>query len=406
MMAAPELPEHWFRRELGRLVSILSRRFGLHRMELCEDAAQTALLQATQSWSSKLPEDPGAWLYRVAHNHVLSELRREKRDDRYLAEVQVGYAQQEVHDDVLRLLFVCADPAIPPESQLVLALKTLCGFSTEEIALRLFQSEDAVHKRLQRARARLREHAEVQSIDPARVESVLHMLYLLFNEGYSSAQPDRVIRRELCDEAVRLALMLREDPAGALPETDALIALMCLHAARFDARVDGMGGLLLLEEQDRSRWDRALLQRGLDHLARSARGETVSRYHAEAGVAAEHCLAPSYAETNWEQIVRLYEVLERVAPSPLNVLNRAIALAEWKGPDAGLAALEAFEAPSWLVGYYLWDATLGELHRRRGDRDRALAHTKSALAAAPTNPEKALLERRIKKIQEPPDRGA
>src|SRR5688500_14812847 len=187
-MTTPELPEHWFRREHGRLVSILSRRFGVHRMELCEDAAQTALLQATQSWSTQLPDEPGAWLYRVAHNYVLDELRREKRDQAYLADVLVvDYAQQEVHDDVLRLLFVCADPAIPPESRLVLALKTLCGFSTEEIALRLFQGKDAINKRLQRARERLRAHAEVQSIDPARVHSVLHTLYLLFNEGYSSA---------------------------------------------------------------------------------------------------------------------------------------------------------------------------------------------------------------------------
>jgi RNA polymerase sigma factor (sigma-70 family) len=401
-MSAPELPEHWFRHELGRLVSVLSRRFGVRRLELCEDAAQTALLRATQAWSSTLPDDPGAWLYRVAHNYVLDELRRGKRDERYLAEVQTEYAEQEVQDDVLRLLFVCASPAIPPESQLVLALKTLCGFSTGEIALRLFQSEESVHKRLQRARDRLREQAEVQNIDPERVPSVLHMLYLLFNEGYSSAQPDRVIRRELCDEALRLALMLREEPAGALPETDALIALMCFHAARFDARVDGMGGLLLLEEQDQALWDRELIQRGLLHLARSARGHTVSRYHLEAGVAAEHCLAPSYAETNWEEIVRLYEVLERVAPSPLNVLNRAIALAEWKGPDVGLAALEAIEPPTWLLGYYLWDATLGELHRRRGNHDRAVAHTTRALAAAPTNPERALLERRLKRITAQP----
>src|SRR6187549_430727 len=291
-MTATELPENWFRHEHGRLVSILSRRFGLHRMELCEDATQTALLQAMQAWSLSLPDDPGAWLYRVAHNHVLDELRRDRRDQRYLAEVQSEYAQQEVQDDVLRLLFVCANPAIPPESQLVLALKTLCGFSTEEIALRLFQREDAIHKRLQRARTRLREHAEVQSLEPERAQSVLHMLYLLFNEGYSSAQPDRVIRRELCDEALRLALMLREDPAGALPETDALIALMSFHAARFEARVDGTGGLLLLEEQDRSLWDHELVQRGIAHLTRSARGEKLSRYHAEAGLAAEHCLAP------------------------------------------------------------------------------------------------------------------
>ncbi|HEY8945942.1 MAG TPA: sigma-70 family RNA polymerase sigma factor [Polyangiaceae bacterium] len=397
-MTAPELPKDWFRREFGRLVSILSRRFGVQRLELCEDAAQTALLQAMQSWSPKLPDDPGAWLYRVAHNHVLDELRREKRDERYLSEVQAGYAQQEVDDDVLRLLFVCVDPAIPPESQMVLALKTLCGFSIEEIALRLFQGNDAVNKRLQRARERLRVHAEVQSIDPARVPGVLHVLYLVFNEGYSSAQPDRMIRRELCEEALRLALMLRESPSGALPETDALIALICFHAARFEARVDGMGGLLLLEEQDRALWDRDLIQRGLNHLVSSARGATLSRYHAEAGIAAEHCLAPSYAETNWREIVRLYEVLEHIAPSPLNVLNRAIALAEWQGPEFGLAALESLQAPSWLLRYYLWDATLGELYRRCGQRDQARAHTERALLAAPTNPEKALLERRLAKI--------
>lgn len=399
-MATPELPEHWFRRELGRLVSILSRRFGVHRLELCEDAAQTALLQATRAWASGLPDSPESWLYRVAHNHVLDELRREKRGQRYLAEVRAEYAQQEVQDDVLRLLFVCADPALPPQAQLVLALKTLCGFSTEEIALRLFQSVDAVHKRLQRARSRLREHAEIQGVDPERVPGVLHMLYLLFNEGYSSAQPDRLIRRELCDEALRLAQMLREEPAGALPETEALLALMCFHRARFDARVDGSGGLLILEEQDRARWDGALIQRGLEHLVRSARGQALSRYHAEAGVAAEHCLAPLYAETDWREIVRLYEVLERVAPSPLNVLNRAIALAEWQGAGVALAELEAFEAPSWLSDYYLWDATLGELHRRQGHHDAALAHTKRALAAAPTNPEKALLEARLAAIAE------
>lgn len=399
-MAASELPEHFFRRELGRLVAILSRRFGVSRLELCEDAAQTALLRATQAWSVGLPDDPGAWLYRVAHNYVLDELRRAKRDERYLAEVQTEYAHGEHRDDVLRLLFVCADPAIALESQLVLALKTLCGFSTSEIALRLFQSEDAIHKRLQRARSALRGHAELRSLERDRVDSVLHMLYLLYNEGYHSAQPDRVIRRELCDEALRLALLLSDDAAGESPELDALIALMSFHAARFDARVDGWGGLLLLEEQDRSRWDRACIERGVAYLKRSARGQRVSRYHAEAGLAAVHCLAPSYAETDWAEVIELYDVLERVAPSPLNVLNRAIALAEWKGPEAALSELDALAAPRWLVDYYLWDATLGELHRRMGHRDLALAHTKRALASAPTNPEKALLERRLKIITE------
>jgi RNA polymerase sigma-70 factor (ECF subfamily) len=380
----------------------LSRRFGVARLALCEDAAQTALLRATQSWPSELPDNPGAWLYRIAHNYVLDELRRAKRDERYLAEVQTEYAQHEVQDGVLRLLFVCADPAIPLESQLVLALKTLCGFSTTEIALRLFQSEDAVHRRLQRARAALQGHAEVRGIEPERVHSVLHMLYLLFNEGYSSAQPDRLIRRELCDEALRLAYLLRDDPAGELPELDALLALMHFHAARFEARVNGLGELVLLEEQDRTRWDRDSIERGLDHLGRSARGTSVSRYHAQAGIAAAYCLAPSYAETDWEEVIRLYDTLERIAPSPLNVLSRAIALAEWKGPEAGLAALEAFPAPSWLQDYYLWDAALGELYRRAGQRERAVLHTQRALSAAPTKLEKALLERRLTDLSATP----
>jgi len=395
-MTTPELPDHFFRRELGRLVSLLSRRFGVARLALCEDAAQTALLRATQSWASTLPDNPGAWLYRIAHNYVLDELRRAKRDERYLAEVQTEYAQHEVQDGVLRLLFVCADPAIPLESQLVLALKTLCGFSTAEIALRLFQSEEAVHKRLQRARAAIQGHAEVRGIESERVHSVLHMLYLLFNEGYSSAQPDRLIRRELCDEALRLAYLLKDDPAGELPELDALLALMHFHAARFDARLNDLGELVRLEEQDRAEWDHESIGRGLEHLARSTKGTTLSRYHAQAGIAAAYCLAPSYAETDWAEVVRLYDALERIAPSPLNVLNRAIALAEWKGAQAGLAALEAFPAPSWLQDYYLWDAALGELHRRAGHTEQAVFHTERALASAPTNPEKSLLERRLR----------
>ncbi|HEY6558537.1 MAG TPA: sigma-70 family RNA polymerase sigma factor [Polyangiaceae bacterium] len=408
---AAALPEHYFRREFGRLVSVLSRRFGVSRLELCEDAAQTALLRAVEAWSSSgVPHDRGAWLYRVAQNHVLDGLRRDKRSERYAPDIerevtqppvaQEVYLESEVEDDLLRLLFVCADPKIVPESQLVLALKTLCGFSTAEIALRLFQSEDAVHKRLQRARAKLREHAV--ELDTPRVEElmdrvprVLQMLYLLFNEGYSSAQAERVIRRELCEEAIRLARLLAAHALSATPEAHALLSLMYFQAARFEARVDGAGEILLMDEQDRSLWDRELVELGVYYLHRAAVGERFSRYHAEAAIAAEHCLAPSFAHTRWEEITRLYEMLERVAPSPLNTLNRAIALAAWKGPDAGLAVLEALDPPRWLAAYYLWDATLGELYRRRGDHEEAAARLSRALQSAPTLAEKSLIRRRL-----------
>ncbi len=180
-----------------------------------------------------------------------------------------------------------------------------------------------------------------------------------------------------------------------MPETDALLALMYLDAARFDARVDGAGGLLLLEEQDRARWDRELIQLGIAYLHRAARGDVFSRYHVEAGIAAEHCLAPTYAETRWDEIARLYELLDGIAPSPINTLNRSIAVAEWQGPAAGLALLESLKPPTWLLGYYLWDATLGELYRRSGERERARVHLTRALDAAPTHAEKALLRRRL-----------
>jgi RNA polymerase sigma-70 factor (ECF subfamily) len=403
---APELPEHFFRHEFGRLVAVLSRRFGVGRLELCEDAAQTALMRALEAWSrGEVPRDRGAWLHRVASNHVLDALRRERPSAAVAEELpdesvpEPIRLESEVNDDLLRMLFVCADPAISRESQLALALKTLCGFGTEEIALRLFQSVESVHKRLQRARAELRERAaelDTPRLDELaeRLPSVLQMLYLLFNEGYGSAQPDTLIRRELCEEAVRLAHVLADHPIGATPETEALLALMHLHAARFDARLDGSGGLLLLEEQDRSLWDRELIGAGLDHLQRST--GAVSRYHLEAAIAAEHCLATSFAATRWDAITRLYETLEQIAPSPLNTLNRAIALAEWKGLDAALAVLEALRPPAWLLAYYLWDATLGELYRRRGDHDRAIAHLTRALESAPTHAEKNLIEKRLR----------
>ncbi len=406
------LPEHFFRHESGRLVAVLSRRFGVHRMELCEDAVQTALLRAVQSWSQRgPPADKSAWLYRVALNEVLGALRRGRRTDatpdaadQMVADTGAAeatiYLEHEVRDDQLRTLFVCANPAIPRESQIVFALKVLCGFSTEEIALRLFHTEQAIYKRLQRARAALRERVgelEAPGIEElaTRLPAVLEILYLLFTEGYSSAQPDAMIRRELAEEAIRLARLLDAHPVGAVPDTAALLALMYLNAARFDSRVDGAGGLLLLEDQDRSLWDRELIQIGVFYLHRSARGEAFTRYHAEAAIAAEHCLAPTYAQTRWAEIARLYEILDGILPSPINMLNRAIAIAEWQGAQSGLALLESLAPPRWLVGYYLWDATLGELYRRCGNRERATVHLTRALATAPTHAEKALLRARL-----------
>ena len=391
---------------------MLTRKAGAQHIELVEDTVQSALMVALTAWTAEgLPDDPGAWLYRVAHNRLLNGLQQQARQLRLLesaaweatsanAPTAPPHFAGEVRDDMLRMLFVCCSDSIPRESRLVFALKTLCGFSTSEIALRLFTTSANVHKRLGRARDRLREGSLDLETPPlealsSRLPSVHEVLYLLFNEGYLSAHVEQAIRRELCDDAVRLTSLLAEHSVGAGSETSALLALMHLHAARLTARQDGAGGLLLLEEQDRALWDRERIQLGLEWLARSAGGEVFSRYHAEAGIAAAHCLAPSFAETPWQEIVELYSLLERSAPSPLHTLNKAVAIAEWKGPEAGLDALAGVVPPSWLVGSYLWDAVISDLHRRAGHLEIARQHGERALSSAPTPAVHDLLARRL-----------
>jgi RNA polymerase sigma-70 factor (ECF subfamily) len=407
------LDAHFFRHEYGRLVAVLSRRVGLQHLEAVEDAAQAALLAAVETWrTAGVPESPSAWLFRAAHNHLLGELRRRARRDRlvdqHARQVVDGPTNEpaaflggDVRDDLLRMLFVCCDDAIPVESQLVLALKTLCGFDVREIADRLFFSEPNVYKRLARARARLREAPRPGSdltgaqLD-SRLPAVQAILYLLFTEGHLSSHPEMAIRRELCDEAMRLGEVLAEHPVGASPETFALLAMMHLHVARMPARQDRSGGLLLLEEQDRALWDQREIEIGLSWLARSATGDVFSRYHAEAGIAAEHCLAPSLAATRWDRIVECYQLLERLAPSAVHTLNHAVAVAELRGPEEGLSVLRGLEPPSWLSGSYLWATVLADLHGRCGHEDLARRYGEVAVSSAPTSAVRALLQRRLR----------
>ena len=412
-MTAPHLVEHFFRHEYGRLVALLARRVGVRKVEAIEDAVQSALMIALESWTLAAPPDnPSAWLFRVAHNNLIRELRQRTRRLRILEKTAKEaidtpengpevFLSGEVHDSLLQMLFVCCDESIPVESQLVLALKTLCGFDINEISLRLFTSEANIYKRLGRARSRLREYPLrigdlTREQCAVRLPAVSKVLYLLFTEGYLSSHAELAIRRELCDEAIRLALVLAEHPVGQTPETFALLALMHLHAARMTARMDRSGGLLLLEEQARELWDQDQIQIGLEWLAKSAQGDVFSRYHAEAGIAAEHCLAPSFQETRWDKVVEYYAMLEQIAPSAIHKLNRAVAVAEWQEPAAGLAVLEGFEPPTWLADSYMWVAVLADLHRRCGNVEMAERCRDAALRSAPTPAIKELLQRRLR----------
>lgn len=413
-MMTPSLGERFIRHEYGRLVAMLSRRVGLQHLEAVEDAVQEALFAAVDSWpKTVVPDNPSAWLHRVAHNHLVGELRRWTRraalDELHSTlEPSADETAPEIHltgdvrDDLLRMLFVCCDEAIPVESQLALALKTLCGFDVREIAARLFTTEESVYKRLGRARSRLRD-MPLREVDltterlATRLPVVQGVLYLLFTEGYLSVHADTAIRRELCDEARRLTVALAEHPVGGTPETFALLALMHLHMARMTARQDVAGGLVLLEEQDRSRWDETSIDEGLRWLARSASGDTFSRFHAEAGIAAEHCIAPSFAETRWDRILECYALLERVAPSALHRLNRAVATAELHGPREGLLLLEGLDPPTWLAGSYMWSAVLADLHQRAGDDAVAESYRRTALETAPNAAIREALGRRLER---------
>jgi RNA polymerase sigma factor (sigma-70 family) len=406
------LAEHFFRHEYGRLVALLSRRVGLQHLEAVEDAVQGALLVALEHWPKVgAPDNPTAWLYRVAHNQLISQLRQTARRSRLAEQHCAAMAEAaddsadivllaDVSDDLLRLLFACCDESIPVESQLVFALKTVCGFELREIALRLFATEAAVSKRLTRARSRLLalrpspDELDAASI-ASRLPAVQAILYLMFTEGHLSSHASMALRRELCDEAKRLTRLMAEHPLCGTPETFALLALMHLHAARMAARQDTARALLLLQEQDRTAWDHDEIAVGLSWLARSAQGPAFSRYHAEAGIAAEHCLAPTLAQTRWDRIVQCYELVERSAPSALHTLGKALAVAEHRGPKQGLAVLHGFDPPAGVADSYLCHAVLADLHGRCGHVEAARGHREAALGSAPSHGVRVALTRRL-----------
>ncbi len=410
-MESRRLVDHFFRHEYARLVATLTRRFGVRHWELAEDVAQAALQRALTSWSLQgVPKNPSAWLYRVASNLAIDAIRRNARQNSLDGNIDYAAALIDsvldvtddvpIEDDLLRMIFVCCDPNVPSESQVALALKTLCGFSNWEIARALLTTEASVGKRIARAKTKLRrlgiEPGRLTSADfAARLPDVHAVVYLLFNEGYSSSLADRLIREELCEEAVRLALILAEQPLTAQGDSAALLALLLFHAARLEARIDATGAMLLLCEQDRSRWDRRLLNAGFKWFGRATESDSLSRYHAEAWIAAEHCRANSLDDTVWDNITRGYDLLCSIAPSPIHELNRAIAIGYRDGAQAGLAALSAIDAKGPASNYYLWHTAYAQLCQQTGDFINAKAALQQAWQLAPTNAEKELICRKL-----------
>ena len=419
-----QLVEHFFRHETGRLHGALIRLMGVENIALAEDVAQEALMRALHSWSmGGVPANPSAWITRVAMNLARDAMRHmsaskeenivthfEQMMPASLAAtdgVTAAEAENEIRDDTLRLMFVCCHPAIAPDAQVVLALKMLCGFSTSEIARAFFSTDAAIDKQLTRTKQRIRDAGirfEIPALGTelqARLEGVLATLYLLFNEGYKASSGERLLREELCQEAVRLMTILVAHPAGDTPRAHALLALMLLTAARFPSRLDEQGDLLRLDDQDRTKWHQPLIEQGLQHLAAAARGTEISEYHLQAGIAAIHCLAPSVAQTDWLRILRHYDELYRLKPTPIVALNRAVAVAHVSGPQAALDAIDAISQRDRLDAHYLLHAVTGELHWRLKNHPAAAESFRRALQLAHVGPEQIYLTRMLERASGP-----
>lgn len=405
------LVDHLFRREAGRMVALLARSFGPARLDLAEEVVQEALVQALRRWPFHgVPDNPSAWLYRVARNVALDRLKRDASFQGKEAALRETLATEtlpdepflegEITDDQLRLIFLCCHPEIPRDGRVALTLKTVCGFSVPEIARAFLAPPPTVAQRLVRAQRRIRELGLPFEVPPPaelprRLEAVLEVLYLTFNEGYGAHGGDDLVRADLCHEALRLVRHLAALPATEGPAVHALAALLHLQASRLPARVDEAGNLVLLHEQDRGHWDRAQIGRAFAHLERAAAGDAMSVYHLQAAIAAHHAAAPSAAATDWAAILELYDQLLALNPSPVVALNRAVALARVHGPRAGLEALDAIAGDPAVARYYLLGATRGELLLEAGEREQASAAYRQALECECSEPERRFLERKL-----------
>ncbi|HEY0271786.1 MAG TPA: DUF6596 domain-containing protein, partial [Chitinophaga sp.] len=405
-MEQPPLLPHLFRTEYSKITAVLCKLFGLAHLSIAEDIASDTFLLASETWGVKgLPENPVAWLYAVAKNKTKNYLRRDQLfsakisrtlqyDSPGSIEIAIDLSDQHITDSQLQMMFAICHPCIPPEAQVGLALRVLCGFGIGEIADAFLSNKETINKRLFRAKEKLRaEEVRVEFPGPAaiapRLSAVLTTLYLLFNEGYYSAHQNGAIRRDLCGEAMRLTHLLLENAATNLPAVNALFALMSFQASRFDARVDANGAAVLYDDQDETRWDTALIAQGIHFMEQSSQGTELSRYHLEAGIAYWHTVKTDSAE-KWENILQLYNRLLLLEYSPIAALNRTYALSKANGKADAIAAAEQLG----LEGHLGYHSLLGELYTGV-HAGQAIFHLEKAWALAASETDKALLAKKL-----------
>ncbi len=404
-----------YRSDWGRIVAVLIGLFG--DFDLAEEAAQEAFTAAVDQWpAAGIPEFPRAWIIQAARHKAIDRIRRQSRSEKKLEEFaesglsrtseEPDYETSEIPDDRLRLIFTCCHPALALEVQVALTLRTLCGLDTEEIARAFLVPATTMAQRLVRAKRKIRD-ARIPYVTPgaeemqARLNAVLTVIYLVFNEGYAATRGTPLVRTDLCAEAIRLGRLVRTLTAPQPPgEVTALLALMLLHDARRDARLDDAGDLVVLEVQDRRRWDQQQIAQALPLVEESLRGN-LGPFALQAAIAALHCQAAQAEDTDWPQIVSLYDLLERVQPSPIVSLNRAVAVAMVDGPQQALGIIDKLQGSSDLENYHLLHAARADLLRRVGSRAEAAKSYARALALVTNDSERRFLERRLREVNQP-----
>lgn len=410
-----QVVSHLFRHEAGKMAAVLTRMVGLQHLDIAEDIVQDTLLQALNVWKVKgIPENPPAWLYTVAkrkaidvirqrnsHAHIEKELAQAFQSEWTLSPaIRHLFFEHEIEDSQLRMMFACCHPAIPYESQIALILKTLCGLSISEIAHSFLSTDETITKRLYRAREKIREEGiELEIPAPKtltdRQDTVLHTLYVLFSEGYNSVHPDKLIRHDLCEEAMRLCLLLTKNQLTNSPDANALLALMCYQASREAARLDETGNIILLQHQDRTKWNQSLIQKGNEFLDQATAGDQLSEYHLEAAIAATHARSKTFESTDWKNILMLYELLSGVKRDPIVELNKAIAIGFAKSAEEGLACLKTMKG---LESNSLYYAALGDFYAKVGNSRSAGENYAKAISLTQSASEIELLKSKLSMI--------